>query len=150
MSYAPTTWVTGDYITTTKLNKMEQGIANAGGSGLVCSAVYDNTIGKYKLDLTAQEIYDSILSGVPVYIKFNYGTLGQDYVSTLYLAPIIKIYGYNYTTSIRFLASKPQDTSGYFTPSILMFESSGLNGYPTYADTYYVPNTYISSSGGIT
>ena len=31
MSYTPTTWVTGDTITATKLNKMEQGIADAGG-----------------------------------------------------------------------------------------------------------------------
>ena len=36
MSYTPTTWTTGDTITATKLNKMEQGIAGAGGaSGLV-------------------------------------------------------------------------------------------------------------------
>lgn len=32
MSYTPTTWVTGDTITATKLNNMEQGIANAGGT----------------------------------------------------------------------------------------------------------------------
>lgn len=30
-SYTPTTWVTGDIITATKLNNIEQGIANAGG-----------------------------------------------------------------------------------------------------------------------
>lgn len=31
MAYTPTTWVTGDTITATKLNKLEQGVANAGG-----------------------------------------------------------------------------------------------------------------------
>lgn len=31
MSYTPTTWTTGDTITATKLNKIEQGIADAGG-----------------------------------------------------------------------------------------------------------------------
>ena len=31
MSYTPTNWTTGDTITAAKLNKMEQGIANAGG-----------------------------------------------------------------------------------------------------------------------
>lgn len=30
MSYTPNTWTTGDTITATKLNKIEQGIANAG------------------------------------------------------------------------------------------------------------------------
>ena len=33
MAYTPTTWVTGDDVTATKLNKMENGIANAGGGG---------------------------------------------------------------------------------------------------------------------
>ena len=35
MSYTPTTWQTGDTITATALNKMENGIANAGGYDLV-------------------------------------------------------------------------------------------------------------------
>ena len=35
MSYTPTTWQTGDTITAAGLNKIEQGIANAGGGGLV-------------------------------------------------------------------------------------------------------------------
>ena len=34
MSYTPTTWTNGDTITAAKLNKMEQGIADAGGGGL--------------------------------------------------------------------------------------------------------------------
>lgn len=32
MSYTPTTWTTGDTITASAMNKIEQGIANAGGS----------------------------------------------------------------------------------------------------------------------
>lgn len=31
MAYTPTNWVTGDTVTATKLNKLEQGVANAGG-----------------------------------------------------------------------------------------------------------------------
>ena len=30
MAYTPTTWVAGDTVTATKLNKLEQGVANAG------------------------------------------------------------------------------------------------------------------------
>ena len=38
MSYEPTNWQTGDIVTSTKLNKLEQGVANAGGGGvLVCT-----------------------------------------------------------------------------------------------------------------
>lgn len=33
MSYSPTTWESGDVISSAKLNKIEQGIANAGGGG---------------------------------------------------------------------------------------------------------------------
>lgn len=40
MSYTPTTWTTGDTITATKLNKMEQGIADGGGYDLVLSVPY--------------------------------------------------------------------------------------------------------------
>ena len=32
MSYTPTTWTTGDTITATAMNKIENGIANAGGA----------------------------------------------------------------------------------------------------------------------
>lgn len=32
MSYTPTNWQAGDIITAAKLNNMESGIANAGGS----------------------------------------------------------------------------------------------------------------------
>ena len=38
MSYTPTTWATGDTITATKLNKIENGIASAGGYDLVIVA----------------------------------------------------------------------------------------------------------------
>lgn len=31
MAYTPTNWATGDTVTATKLNKLEQGVANAGG-----------------------------------------------------------------------------------------------------------------------
>lgn len=35
MSYTPTTWTTGDTITASAMNKIEQGIANAGGFAVV-------------------------------------------------------------------------------------------------------------------
>lgn len=34
MAYTPTTWQTGDTITATAMNKIENGIANAGGGGV--------------------------------------------------------------------------------------------------------------------
>lgn len=42
MSYEPTNWKSGDTVTSAKLNKMEQGIANAGGGGGVLIVTADN------------------------------------------------------------------------------------------------------------
>lgn len=61
MPYEPTTWKTGDVVTSAKLNKMEAGIANAGGSGggaLIVNIVEDE-LGYATLDKTWQEIRDA-------------------------------------------------------------------------------------------
>lgn len=56
MSYEPTTWKAGDTVTSAKLNKIEQGIANSGGSFIItASTLSDNPT----LDKTWQEIYDA-------------------------------------------------------------------------------------------
>jgi hypothetical protein len=52
MSYTPTNWATGDVITAEKLNKLEQGVASAGGA-----LVLTDTNGT--LDKTWQEIHDA-------------------------------------------------------------------------------------------
>jgi hypothetical protein len=59
MAYTPTTWTTGDTITTSKLNKIEQGIAGAGG----CFLVGFDTNNLFQLNKTWQEIVDAIKGG---------------------------------------------------------------------------------------
>lgn len=68
MSYTPTTWTTGDTITATKLNKIEQGIADAGGgvSGLVVDTADT-------LDKTYNEIMGMVSAGVLPFILFSDG-----------------------------------------------------------------------------
>lgn len=68
MAYTPTTWVTGDVITATKLNNMEQGIANAGGAVIVGYTFEDGTI---TLDKTWQEINDGMAAGNTYVIAFD-------------------------------------------------------------------------------
>lgn len=138
MAYTPTTWTTGDTITASAMNKIEQGIANSGGA-LVCNTSYNFSIGKHVLDKTVQEIYDALLSGTPAYIKFQYGTMA-DYSGTLYLAPIIRISNYIYTEDIKIYANRPVDrqvsnvgTAG--APSILVYSATGLNEYPVFDTT---------------
>ena len=136
MSYTPTQWSTGDTITASSMNKIEQGIANAGGA-LICNSSYDQISGKYVLDKTVQEIYDALLSGTPAYIKFQYGTMA-DFAGTLYLAPIVKIFNYDTTSVIRIVALKPSGagTKGTyihaFTPFTLIYSATGVNEYPAF------------------
>lgn len=42
MSYTPTNWKTGDIVTSEKLNKLENGVADAGGSGWLVVGVTDD------------------------------------------------------------------------------------------------------------
>lgn len=58
MSYTPTNWSAGDTVTSAKLNKMEQGIANAGGANILvahCGDISSNIT----LDVTLKQIVDA-------------------------------------------------------------------------------------------
>lgn len=70
MSYTPTNWKAGDTVTSAKLNKIEQGIASAGGANiLVANGILDssNTSGgtrsaanaPMRLDKTFGEIFNA-------------------------------------------------------------------------------------------
>ena len=77
MAYTPTTWVTGDTVTATKMNKIENGIANAGGGGLVHYTVTSGT-----LDCTYNDLLADITAGRLPYISNSsaniaYGLLAQ-------------------------------------------------------------------------
>lgn len=69
MSYTPTNWVNGDTITATKMNKIEQGIADAGSGGGGGGAFIVNDV-EGTLDKTWQEIWDSAETGI-VMIKYS-------------------------------------------------------------------------------
>lgn len=56
MSYEPTTWKDGDLVTSAKLNKLENGVAAAGGSSILIANINTET---GALDKTWQEIYDA-------------------------------------------------------------------------------------------
>ena len=56
MAYEPTNWQAGDIVTSAKLNKLEQGVANSGG----ILVVHEDENGR--LDKTWQEIYNAELA----------------------------------------------------------------------------------------
>lgn len=141
MSYTRHNWIDPETINAAKLNNIEDGIeeaAQSGGGAMICNASWDDVKANYALDKTAQEIYDALVSGTPVYIKYRYGILGTDYASNFYLAPIIYVWGYNYTQTIQFMASKPTFISSGYTPAALIFRASGLNEYPVFLETRVV------------
>lgn len=145
MSYTPHTWVDNETITAAKLNNIEDGIQEGGGGGgaLIVNSSWSGDLSNYVLDKTVQEIYDALLSGTPAYIKFQYGVLDSSAVGTLYLAPVIKIYNYDYTNVIRVVAAKPamsvvQSTYNLAVPGCLIYGANGLNDYPVYVNSTMV------------
>lgn len=154
MSYTPTNWNTGDTITASALNKIENGIANAGGA-MICNLAYSDDLGEPALDKTVQEIYDAFIGGTPVYVKYQYGVLGTDYAGNTHLAPVVKIYFYDYTNVIRVAVLKPTmipNKNSYYdvyAPSVATFQASGLNAYPVFYANTYAPATYISTDSDI-
>lgn len=79
MSYEKTNWKTGDVITSEKLNKMEEGIAEAGGSGSVSIVslpieethiINSSSNAEVKsLNKTYGQIYNALKNGANVYIS---------------------------------------------------------------------------------
>lgn len=57
MSYTPTNWQSGDIVTSEKLNKLENGVAGAGGVVLVVNTTTDDD--KITLNKTWKQIYDA-------------------------------------------------------------------------------------------
>lgn len=146
MSYTPTQWNTGDTITASALNKIENGIANAGGGGGAMIVTSSLVNGVTIMDKTVQEIYDALMSGTPVYYKFQYGAIGADYITHAWLAPITYVYTYDFTNTIRVAVNRPSMGSASATgstgdylivPSSVVFQATGMNDYPTYYRTVY-------------
>ena len=63
MSYTPTTWTTGDTITATALNKIENGIASAGGGVIVA------TLENGAIEYSFNELWSYANSGYLVYLE---------------------------------------------------------------------------------
>ena len=144
MAYTPTTWVTGDTVTATKMNKIENGIANAGSAAIVTET--NNT-----LDKTFAEIYDLVHSGTPCYIKRLDGEAESDldssYVYHIQLMPIVAIYKYNDNYRIyasHAMGSVSQSSIFIGSPAIVTYQVSSSDDYPTFLKTTHVPQSYVT------
>ena len=117
MSYTKTTWSDGDVITAEKLNKLENGVANAGSVLIV--HFDDNTL---SLDKTWQEICDSFINMIPVYLYKSYED-GSDFGYVLSLVISVQFSSnYGYCVFIQSIGGYEEYTtdspSGYPVPLI--------------------------------
>lgn len=71
MSYEPTNWKSGDVVTSAKLNKLEQGVADAGGGNvLVVHITDDEGLDGYVADKTFAEISAAVNAGKVVFAVY--------------------------------------------------------------------------------
>lgn len=140
MGYTPTTWNTGDTITASALNKIEQGIAEGGGGAVIVNEE-DGGV----LDKTFAEIYNLLKSGTPVYIKLLYEADGYstDYECYVLLASIFmaRKYDTNYVVYARSF-NEGQVSGDYFcsSPSVSTYRASNASGYPVFRKFVFPTN----------
>ena len=110
MSYTKREWATGNVVGAVDLNRMEQGIEDAGSSGsgevLVVNSVYNESDNSYTLNKTWQEIYDAF----PFVIEYTNENGAEN-------KNIIHQVGNN--------------NGIYFVSSIDSYETTSASGYPT-------------------
>jgi hypothetical protein len=133
MSYTPTTWTTGDTITASAMNKIENGIANA-GNAMIVTGSYVN--GNYTLDKTIQELYEATLAGIPVYHVYTYGTWGTNAWTENNLCYMYTVFQYNSST-YRVAFTRMIGVSGDYYPKLgsAVFGASSTDSYPIWLGT---------------
>lgn len=111
MAYVKNTWATGDVVTSSKLNNIENGIAD--GGVLVVNATVDNHTAT--LDHTWQEIHDASLAVVRM-------GMSENGITMLICSEIAKLTDSDYQVSFLLLSD---------TPDLIVFDATSADGYPT-------------------
>lgn len=144
MGYTPTTWNTGDTITASALNKIEQGIAEGGGSAMVIGVITTGDessafpiMYNTQLDKTFEEIYNALAAGTPVFVKAVFALDGVvDYTTGILMCRVASVYKYDET--YRVFAEVPcyylngvHGVGSVALPSVIVFSASSASSYPT-------------------
>lgn len=144
MTYTPTTWNTGDTITASALNKIEQGIADGGAGELVVNVTYSSDT--FTMDATYAEIYEAMKAGTPCFMRFaGAAYVPPDDIDSAYAHHVVLVeigMCYKYDTVYRVFAptSSPltvSGTSNLSTPAVYVFQASSSDSYPTFFRTVY-------------
>lgn len=107
MSYTPTTWTTGDTITATALNKIENGIANAGGGGCVVATFWQIDSSSIGVDGDFNAALEKVSQGIPIAAVFynTYTASSGGFTTSTY--PLVCGIGYD--------SSSPDEIKIYYT-----------------------------------
>ena len=116
MSYTPTSWSTGDTITAAAMNKIENGIANAGGASPVVVTM-SGSAASITSDLTFNEIATAFNSGAPVIVDFSNATDWGDIQSLVSFVD-----NTNYRIAVG------------WTGELFIMSAASANGYITWSD----------------
>lgn len=87
MAYTPTTWTTGDTITATAMNKIENGIANAGG-GLDAFIYKERGTGDWQIIGDFNSALAKVQNGIPL-IATGLAVCSYSSVECGWYAPIV-------------------------------------------------------------
>lgn len=77
MGYTPTTWTTGDTITATAMNKIEQGIAGGGYNGPVVAVLYSVDSSTVLADGDFDAALEALSSGKPIVVWWFTSDMGH-------------------------------------------------------------------------
>ena len=122
MSYTPTTWKDGDLVTSAKLNKLENGVAAAGGPSIL---IVNMNIETNTLDKTWQEIHDADICFISRVIgsdKMLVQIIGIANEDNTYIVQAF----FNGEIEIIFIASNPND---YPVAQNTQIDNSGVEQY---------------------
>lgn len=118
MSYTPTEWKTGDVVTSAKLNKLEQGVADS--SGVLVVTVTDASDGENKVcDKTAGEMAAALENGG---IIFRTTVLSEDGAGGYQYTPLLSAMGADDETYYSFITG--------FDTVMLSFTATSASEYP--------------------
>lgn len=148
MAYSPTTWTTGDTISASALNKIEQGIAGAGASLIV--NITDTGDG-YVMDKTYVEIYEAMEAGRQCLLRNNlgayYSDIDTDYGHQVVLGEITLCYKYD--TVYRVIAAHPRvstvsNQGNLAVPGVYVFAAETSTDYPWFMSYVHVNPSYCT------
>lgn len=124
MSYDKQTWTSGEVITATKLNHMEDGIDSAGGGAVLINVTVNGH--ELVLDKTFKEIETLMKAGVPIMLK--------EWIDTPVSADFDSIYSHGLHTVCSSISLTRDDVDLYYviTNGATNYVATTENDYPSF------------------